>query len=100
MAYAYAPAGSITMEVGAPPRTQLLFAVSAGGFAMAETCPLFNVKLKVSITPDPRLPTSNNPLEDELYLLPQASSTAMDSSAPTPSSPNRFDILSFISKFV
>jgi len=58
------------------------------------------LKLKVCISPDPWLPTSNRPLDDELYLLPQAINAPIETSTTTPSSHNRFDILSFISLFL
>jgi len=59
--YAYPPAGSITIDAGTPFSAQVLFAVSGGELAMADTCPLLNVKLNVSINPEPLLPTSSKP---------------------------------------
>ena len=49
--YAYAPAGSITIEEGKPFNTQVWFAVSLGVLASAATWPLFKLKLKVSRSP-------------------------------------------------
>src|SRR3954454_21448418 len=94
MTYAYAPAGSTTMKPGVPLRMQVLFPVSFVEFAIAEACPLFRLKLNVWITDDPWLPTSNKPSDEELYLLPQAINSPINISPTTPSSHNRFDILS------
>jgi hypothetical protein len=66
MANAYEPVLSTTIAPGRPLRMQTSLAVSFGEFEIAETCPLFRVKLKVSSTADPWLPTITSPSDEAL----------------------------------
>ena len=70
------------------------------GLSMALMRPLPRLKLKVWIAADPWLPTSTSPSEEELYFVPQATSTPIATRATTPSShANLVDILCLISMF-
>jgi len=94
------PAGLVTIDAGDPFNRHFSFAVSLVGLLIGEIWPLFNVKLNVCSADDPWLPTINNPSVEELKLLPHANKKPTDTNPSiAPSSPNRFDILSFFSIF-
>jgi hypothetical protein len=77
---------------------QLEFDVSFGELLTAEMLPLARLKLNVSITAEPWLPTNTNPSDDELYVVPHATISATKTSPSNPNRPaNRFDILGLIS---
>ena len=94
------PAGFVTIPAGDPFSRHFSLAVSFVGLPIGEIWPLFNVKANVCSAEDPWLPTISNPSVEELKLLPHANKNPIDTSPSiAPSSPNRFDILSFFSMF-
>jgi hypothetical protein len=64
--YAKAPEGVITIEDGEPFKRQVWLLVSLVELATDPICPEPGLRLKVWMTDDPWLPTSTNPLVDEL----------------------------------
>jgi hypothetical protein len=64
--YANVPAGFTTIEVGIPFNTQVRLDVSFGVLAISDRWPLNRLKLNVSISADPWLPTKTSPSDDGL----------------------------------